>query len=108
MPALHNLQSAVAGAIFSRNPAAIADLVWSNGLTSLQRVQLYENNVFISLTQALADVYPVVERLVGDAFFRFSARRYIQRYPSISGDLHEFGRELAAFLSALQKFRAFG
>ena len=99
MPALHNLQSAVAGAIFTRNPAAIADLVWSNGLSSLQRVQLYQNNVFISLTQALADVYPVVERLVGEAFFRFTARRYIQRHPSVSGNLHEFGRELAAFLS---------
>ena len=99
MPALHNLQSAVAGAIFTRNPSAIADLVWSNGLTSLQRVQLYQNNVFISLTQALGDVYPVVERVVGEAFFRFIARRYIQRYPSVSGDLHEFGRELAAFLS---------
>ena len=99
MPALHSLQRTVAGAIFSRNPAAIADLVWSNGLAALQRVQLYQNNVFISLTQALADVYPVIERVVGEAFFRFTARRFIQRYPSLCGDLHEFGRELAAFLS---------
>ena len=99
MSALHKVQSAVAGAIFGRDPTAVADLVWSNGLPSAERVQLYQNNVFISLTQALADVYPVVERLVGDTFFRTAARRFIQRYASVCGDLHEFGREFAAFLT---------
>ena len=99
MSALHSVQSAVAAAISSRNPTAIADLVWPNGLGSAERVRLYQNSVFLGLTQALTDAYPVVERLVGDTFFRLAARRFIQRYASTCGDRHEFGRELAGFLA---------
>jgi len=47
---------------------------------------------------ALAAAYPAVRRLVGDAFFREAAVRYAAAWPSRSGDLHEFGAELAAFL----------
>lgn len=64
-------------------------------------LQLYRNNVFISLSGALADVYPVVKRLVGDAFFAQLARRYIRSHPSRSANLHDFGREMPRFLTGL-------
>jgi len=66
-----------------------------------ERLQVYRNNVFISLRQALADVYPVVRRLVGEEFFNQLARRFVREYPSRSGNLHEFGHELARFLGEL-------
>lgn len=64
-----------------------------------ERLQVYRNNVFVSLTQALADVYPVLLRLVGEDYFGQAARRFIREHPSRSGDLHDFGRELAGFLA---------
>jgi hypothetical protein len=64
------------------------------------REQIYRNNVFISLTGALADVYPVVKRLVGEPFFNQLARRYMRSHPSRSGNLHDFGAGLPAFVSA--------
>jgi hypothetical protein len=66
-----------------------------------ERLQVYRNNVFISLRQALADVYPVVRRLVGEEFFNQLARRFVREYPSRSGNLHDFGSELARFLEKL-------
>jgi hypothetical protein len=66
-----------------------------------ERVQVYRNNFFISLRQALADVYPVVRRLVGEEFFNQLARRFVREHPSRSGNLHDFGRELARFLGQL-------
>jgi hypothetical protein len=103
--ALRELQCAFADAILSRDIASFANRVRSNRLSGAERMQLYQNNVFISLTQALADVYPVVERLVGNEFFRFMARRFIQGHPSRSGNLHDFGRELPTFLRGLCEAR---
>jgi hypothetical protein len=64
-------------------------------------LQVYRNNFFISLRQALADVYPVVRRLVGEEFFNQLARRFVREHPSRSGNLHDFGRELARFVETL-------
>lgn len=105
MPALRELQQALADAIFTREPARFAARVRSTGLPGAARLQVYQNNVFISLAQALADVYPVVERLVGEEFFHQSARAFIRRCPSRSGNLHDFGRELAMFLRGLPDAR---
>src|SRR5689334_21117181 len=69
-------------------------------------LQVYRNNVFASLTEALAAVYPVVKRLVGEPFFNQLARRFIRRHPSRSGNLHDFGAELPAFIATLAETRA--
>ena len=34
---------------------------------------VYRNNVFGCLTRALANTYPVVEKLVGEGFFKYAA-----------------------------------
>jgi hypothetical protein len=68
-------------------------------------LQIYRNNVFISLSTALADVYPVTQRLVGEAFFQQLARRFIRGHPARSGNLHNFGREFPAFIAALAEVR---
>ena len=40
-----------------------------------------------------------MQRLVGDAFFREAARRYVLAHPSQSGDLNDYGASFAAFLA---------
>ena len=67
---------------------------------------VYRNNVLACLGRALADAYPVVERLVGEEFFRHSAYRYIAQHPSRSGDLNEFGEQFPAFLHDFPPVRA--
>src|SRR5690349_19822275 len=55
------------------------------------RAAVYRRNVLANLHDALAAAYPVVRRLVGEAFFREAARQFTQAHPSTSGDLHAFG-----------------
>lgn len=62
-------------------------------------LEIYRRNVLGSLHDALAATYPVVRRLVGEAFFREAARAFARARPSTSGDLHEYGGSLAAFLA---------
>ncbi len=62
-------------------------------------IEVYRNNYRGNLQDALAGVYPVVKQLVGDTFFRFMARKYIELYPSASANLYHYGGELAVFLN---------
>lgn len=98
MPQLLELQTAFAGGIFSENPDVIATIA-PGRFGPEQHLQIYQNNVFESLTSALKAIYPVIERLVGEGFFRFAADHYIRQHPPRSGNLHDFGMHYAHFLA---------
>lgn len=98
MPGLRELQQAFSASLRSDEATGITAWVRADGLTGNRRVQIYRNNLVVTLTDALRAVYPVVERLVGDGFFRFAAHEFLHRYPSRHGNLHRFGREFGAFL----------
>jgi len=63
-------------------------------------IEIYRNNYRGNLHDALAGAYPVIKQLVGDEFFRFLARKYIEKYPSRSANLHQYGEELQFLLPA--------
>jgi hypothetical protein len=74
----------------------------SNGLTAQQRLAIYRNNTQLGLTETLRDGYPVVNKLVGTAFFNQLARSYIRRHPPKAGCLLSFGNQFAGFIAAFE------
>ena len=62
-------------------------------------IEIYRNNYYGNLQDALAGAYPVINQLVGNDFFRFMARQFIAQYPACNANLHCFGAELANFLT---------
>lgn len=94
MPSLADLQTAFAAAVLGQSDD-IARLVRGNGLAPTQRVQVYRNAVRVRLKDALADIYPVLRRLVGDACFDDVASEFLRRYPPRVGYLHPFGARMA-------------
>lgn len=98
MFALSELQRAFANAVLEREQGALEDAIVCDRFSASSHLQIYHNNVFISLTEALSHIYPVVERLVGEKFFAYAAHEYIGQYPSRSGNLHDFGAHLPKFL----------
>ncbi|HLX24330.1 MAG TPA: DNA-binding domain-containing protein [Usitatibacter sp.] len=69
-------------------------------------VEVYRRNMLANLGGALAATFPVVERLVGEAFFREAARAFVLAHPSRSGDLNEYGESFADFLEAYPHARS--
>jgi hypothetical protein len=65
-----------------------------------ERLRIYRGNVQAGARKALRAAYPVVERIVGDAFFDGLANAYAAAAPSKSGDLNEYGDALASFLAS--------
>jgi len=64
------------------------------------RYAVYRNNVTVSLIDALADTYPVVQQLVGEDFFRAMARLFAQAQPPQSRVMAFYGRGFADFVAS--------
>ena len=94
---LHDVQRMFASSLISGDVAA-APLIRSGKLSAERRLEVYRHNVLTNLRGALRDIFPVVNRIVGDAFFLHAADQFIRATPSHSGDLNQFGREWPAFL----------
>jgi hypothetical protein len=63
---------------------------------------VYRNNVTVSLIDALASIYPAVQRITGTEFFRAMARFHVRATPPTSALLFEYGRDFPAFIEAYE------
>ena len=70
-----------------------------------RRFNVYRNTVHASLAAALAARFPVVERLVGDEFFRAMALVFIDEAPPASPILSRYGAAFPAFLEVFEPAR---
>lgn len=99
MPTLRDLQRDFVVAVFDEGNERVTGEIRDGRFGAARLVQIYRNNVFLSLTGALAAVYPVVQRLVGEGFFNYLADSFIRAHRPRSGNLHDFGGALAEFLA---------
>ncbi len=72
-----------------------------------RRFAVYRNNVAVSLGDALAARFPVIRRLVGEAFFAELAAAYRRDAPPATPVLAEWGAGFAAWLSAVPPLAAY-
>jgi hypothetical protein len=72
-----------------------------DGEVALQRFQVYRNNFIVLNGDALADMYPVIKRLLGDEAFRTLATAYVRRHPPEQRTLLLYGDAFAEFLSSI-------
>src|SRR5215469_9235587 len=70
-----------------------------------KRYNVYRNNVTVSLIDALAAVYPAVQRITGVDFFRAMARSHIRATPPSSPLLFEYGRDFPTFIEQYEYAR---
>jgi hypothetical protein len=87
-PAAESLQSRLATALL--DPAAPAP----------PRFEVHRNSVVSSLVRALAEGFPSVERLVGEAFFRAMAAAFVRARPPSHPVLLAYGANFPAFLES--------
>jgi len=78
------------------------DVVGPRGKAAQKRYNVYRNNVTVSLIDALAAVFPAVQRIVGIDFFRGMARLHVRATPPTCPLLFEYGRDFAAFIEAFE------
>ena len=99
---MSDTQTAFAKALFDPAEPVPAGLVRPDGAPAGKRFDVYRNNVISSLIEALAAAYPVVEALVGDAFFHAVAGVYVRQHPARSPLMILYGEEFPAFLDTFE------
>lgn len=88
-----------AGLLDPEQPAPPGLTAW-NGSDSAVRFGVYRNTVAVSLTEALAEGFPVTRALVGEAFFDAMARCFVVERPPASPILTDYGDALPDFIAA--------
>lgn len=99
MRSLLELQTGFAAALtdIARSGAALA-LFRAPPERASSRLAIYRGNVHGNCAKALASAFPIVRKIVGEAFFDALAGAYLQAQPSLSGDLNRYGERLPEFL----------
>lgn len=77
-------------------------VIGPRGKAATKRFSVYRNNVTVSLINVLSDIFPAVERLVGEGFFRDMARVYLSQEPPRSALMFEYGGGFANFLERFE------
>jgi hypothetical protein len=97
---------AFAAALADPNRPAPAGTRGREGASDQRRFAVYRNNVAVSLIASLAARYPVTRRLVGEDFFRATARAYAAANKPESPVLIHYGQGFPAFAARFEPARA--
>jgi hypothetical protein len=77
-------------------------VVGPNRERDVRRFNVYRNNIFAGLIDALKAAFPAVCRIVGDEFFAAMARIHVALEPPVSPVMLEYGATFAAFIEAFE------
>jgi hypothetical protein len=90
------------------DPARLAPQIVTgpNGKAAGKRYDVYRNNVTVSLIEALAAIYPAVQRLTGPDFFRAMARFHVRSTPPTTPLLFDYGHDFPAFIAQYEHARS--
>ncbi|QGZ66600.1 HvfC/BufC N-terminal domain-containing protein [Paraburkholderia acidisoli] len=97
--------AAFARGLLDPRATAPKDVIAPHGKGVIQRYNVYRNNVTVSLIDALAAVFPAVQRITGVEFFRAMARFHVRATPPVSPLLFEYGHNFPAFIEGYEYAR---
>lgn len=89
-------------AIRSNAPVHTFDLALGGTSDVAAGLSVYRNNVRAAYLRTLADIFPVVQRLVGEEFFRYLAQEYFYAHPPSSKLAIAYGDAMPGFLDTFE------
>lgn len=93
-------QNAFAAALLQPGSPLPDGITTARNEADAARFAVYRNNVFVGLTRALAQRFPVTERLIGTDFFRGMARAYAQEHRPATPLMFAYGEDFPDFIAA--------
>lgn len=99
-------QANFASALVDASMPVPAGITTARGEPDTARFAVYRNNVATGLIKALEAKFPVVLRLVGDAFFRGMAGAYCTAHKPKSPLIFEYGEDFPDFVAGFEPARS--
>jgi len=102
---LHEAQQDFIDYVFQETSSLGLGII-ANGLLPEQRLSIYRNNTYLGLMEALKTSYPVIYKLVGDAFFKRLTKAYVAHYPLRSPCLMDYGAHFSDIFAIFKEARS--
>lgn len=102
MSRLSDTQTGFAHAVFNADAAVPEGIVSHLRPQPRKRFGVYRNNVYVSLISVLEGRFPVVSRLLGEDFFKATARVFVEHHPPTSPVLMRYGGGFPKFLETFE------
>lgn len=96
---LPDIQRGFEKSVLLGEEGALSHQIIGDGIPARERLDIHRNNSLITLSEALAQNFPVTLRLVGQDFFHHMAKEYIRVHPPQCPVLSEYGEDFAAFIA---------
>ena len=96
---LDTLQRAFHAAVLGADDATLAGLTTSPRGDVTARIAIYRNTLQGSLVDVLAAAFPVIQRIVGPAFFAALAQRFVVAAPPQAPQLSVYGADFPTFIA---------
>lgn len=87
------------GALAGRGAPSCMAAIVDDAPGAAARLRIYAHHVVDTLTDVLAQAFPVVRQLVGPGFFAYAADAFVRAHPPATPRLFEFGDRLPGFLA---------
>lgn len=100
--ALRDLQAAFAAHVAGGDRADLVAEVVGDGVSAEARLRVHRHHIAHSLGSALAATFSTVHALVGDAFFRGMAQRFVGERLPAQPVLAEYGADFPAFVAGYE------
>lgn len=97
---LYNLQQQFKKSLLEDDKSFNDFVLNENMLTADERIDVYRNNIFVSLKSTLLGIFPVVADVVSVEYFRFISHEFIQNKPPQQGSLLYYGENFSEFLGS--------
>ena len=95
---LSTLQDDLQHYILGVHQHALSEVISTTTLPAERRLDIYFNAYLIRLVELLQDTFERVPIYIGDDSFQSAARAYIEKSPSISRSLRDYGATFPAFV----------
>ena len=102
---LDHLQRTFANALLNPEHQPPPGVIGPAGQPAAKRFAVYRNNVTVSLIEAMAESFPVVQKIVGEEFFSGMARIYVRQNPPKNPILMFYGEDFPDFLGTFEPVR---
>lgn len=100
--ALKELQISFLQAIFNDDDTILSSILPSP-IDQASRLAIYRDSVVNILSSALEKSYPTLYRYTGKKFFSYLCFQYRKHYQSYSGNLDDYGQEMAHLVTTLSQ-----
>ena len=99
MLSLRELQTQFSFAMLAGRCERATEWILPDDVSVESRLDVYRNTIFVSLKDALKEIFPAICRVVDERFFLYAAYEFIKAHPPTQPCLSVYGEQFPRFLA---------